>query len=75
VPWVVEHIKYIKDKIGIDNIALGSDFDGISTDLGLNSADQMPTLIQALDRSGFTIEEIEKVSYKNALRVFKTCLK
>lgn len=75
VPWVIEHIKYIKGKIGIDNIALGSDFDGISTDLGLNSADQMPKLMQALDRAGFTSEEIEKIAYKNALRVFKDCLK
>jgi membrane dipeptidase len=75
IPWVIEHIKYIKGKIGLDNIGLGSDFDGISTDLGLNSADQMPRLVQALEENGFTTNEIEKITYQNALRVFKDCLK
>lgn len=73
--WVVEHIKYIQAKIGLDNIGLGSDYDGISTDLGMNSADQLPRLVQALDQAGFSTGDIEKICYQNALRVFKECLK
>ena len=74
ITWVIEHIKYIKARIGVDNIGIGSDYDGISTDLGMNSADQLPLLEQALDRAGFTVSEIEKITYQNALRVFKECL-
>ncbi len=74
VPQLIRHIKYIKDKIGIDHIALGSDFDGISPDLELNSADQLPTLITALTKEGFRDSEIERITSENALRVFRACL-
>lgn len=74
VPQLVRHIQYIKDKIGIDHIALGSDFDGISPDLELNSADKLPSLITALSNEGFTDTEIQKITSENALRVFRTCL-
>ncbi len=73
--WVIKHIQYIQEKIGLDNIALGSDYDGISTDLGMNFADQLPRLVQAIDRAGFSTGEVEKICYQNALRVFKACLK
>ena len=74
VPQLVRHIKYIKDKIGIDHIALGSDFDGISPDLELNSADKLPLLVEALSKAGFLDHEIEKITSENALRVFRACL-
>ncbi len=75
VPQLLRHITYIKEKIGIDHIALGSDFDGISPDLELNSADRLPQLITALSKEGFSDTEIEKITSENALRVFRACLK
>lgn len=67
----VEHIKYIKKKIGVDHIALGSDFDGIDANIEFSDASKMGLLLTALEKEGFTTDEIEKISYKNALRVFK----
>ena len=67
----LEHIRYIKRKIGVEHIALGSDFDGIDPDIELADASNMNMLIAALEKAGFTSEEIEKITYKNALRVFK----
>ena len=75
VKWVIEHVKYIKNLIGIDHVALGSDFDGVSPDIELSDASKMGLLVKGLDRAGFTTTEIEKVCYKNALRVFKAYLK
>lgn len=75
IACVVEHAKYIKRKIGVDHIALGSDFDGIDVDIELKDASKMPLLIEAFSRAGFTDEEIEKITYQNALRVFQACMR
>lgn len=71
---MIKHIKHIKEIIGIDYIALGTDFDGISQNLEIENAGEMSKLIDRLKTEGFTLEEIEKISYKNALRVFKAVL-
>lgn len=75
VACAIEHIRYITKKIGTDHVALGSDFDGIDPEIELADASKTPLLLQALDRAGFTSEEIEKIAYKNALRVFKENMK
>lgn len=68
----VKHIVYIKNLIGIDHIGLGSDFDGISNkDIELKDASMMSELIEELRKEGFSEEDIDKISYKNVLRVFK----
>lgn len=69
---VVKHINYIKDLIGIDYIGLGSDFDGISNkDIELKDASMMNLLIKELENQNYTQEEIDKITHKNVLRVFK----
>ena len=72
---MVKHILYIKDLAGIDCIGLGSDFDGISQNLEIKNASYLPQLEQALKDAGLTTEEIEKVFYKNVLRVYREVLK
>ena len=72
---MVKHILYIKDLAGIDCIGLGSDFDGISQNLEMKNASYLPQLEQALKDAGLTTEEIEKVFYKNVLRVYREILK
>lgn len=71
---MVKHILYIKDLVGIDYVGLGSDFDGISQDLELKDASMMPMLKEALCEAGLSEEEIEKVFYKNVLRLYQTIL-
>jgi len=68
---VVNHITYIKDLIGIDHVALGSDFGGIATGTvdGLASVSQYPILLTALSQAGYTQEEQEKICWRNAERV------
>lgn len=69
---VIKHIDYIKNLIGIDYIGLGSDFDGISNkNIELKDATMMPKLLQSLSNHGYSDEEIEKIAYKNVLRVMK----
>lgn len=72
---IVEHAKYMVNCAGIDIISLGSDFDGFNCRTKLKGAQSMPFLWEALHKSGFTENQLDKIFYKNALRVYKEILK
>lgn len=72
---VVEHAKYITNCAGIDVLALGSDFDGISGHAELLGAQSLGLLWEALHKSGYTQNQLDKIFYKNALRVYSEVLK
>jgi membrane dipeptidase len=74
ISHMVEHINHIKDVGGLDVIALGTDFDGISGNLEITNIGQISLLEQALDRAGYSTGEIEKIWSSNALRVLEELL-
>lgn len=63
---ILRHLRHMLDVGGLHLPALGSDFDGIDCALELGDAGGMPSLIEAMDAAGFTAEEIEAVTWKNA---------
>lgn len=75
---MVEHIKHIKNIGGIELIALGTDFDGMDDELDgeleISNIGEIERLFHALKINGFNDDELEKIGYKNALRVIKDCL-
>ncbi len=71
---IISHIKHIKNVGGIDVMCIGSDFDGIETPSEIKSSDEIEKLINALKKESFHESEIEKILYKNALRVIKEIL-
>ncbi|MGM0410574.1 MAG: dipeptidase [Bacillota bacterium] len=72
---IVEHIKYIKNLVGIDYIALGTDYDGISeTPDKLDNIGDLPNLFKVLEKNNFKEEEIVKIKRDNWLRVFREIL-
>lgn len=70
----VRHISHIHQVGGTEGIALGSDFDGFIGDTQIASAAQWGKLIEELKRVSFSQEDIDKITYKNALRVIKDVL-
>ena len=65
-------MKHVKDLVGVQYVALGSDYDGATTvrfDTG-----QLVQVTQALLDEGFTPDEIRAVMGGNALRVIRTGL-
>ncbi|WP_194190621.1 dipeptidase [Clostridium chrysemydis] len=68
---IINHAKYIKNIGGIEVLGLGSDFDGIENEVQINDISKMDKLFYELKKVGFTESEIEKVFYKNILRVMK----
>lgn len=76
IDTVIKHIDYIKNRVGIDYVSIGSDYDGIeSTPFGLEDVSKMPKLTERLLRRGYTIPDIRKLMGENYLRVFKQVCK
>lgn len=65
------HIMYIRNLIGSDHIALGTDLDGISSVLEIGGCEGMQLLADALSAAGLSEDETEKIFSGNALRVFR----
>lgn len=68
---MIKHLNHMKNKGGEDILALGSDFDGITGNLEIDGSDKMPNLFHALRQNGWKERLIEKLAYKNVLRVLK----
>ncbi|WOO86548.1 membrane dipeptidase [Mollicutes bacterium LVI A0039] len=75
---LVNHVVYVKEHFGIDHVGFGFDFcyylssSPTRNDVeGLHHIDDVANVIELLKQAGLTAEEIEKVCYKNMLRVIK----
>lgn len=78
---LVNNVLYIKENFGIDYVGFGFDFcyylgshDSYNKVEGLHHIDDAKTIVDLLEKAGLTSEEIEKVCYKNMLRVAKAHL-
>lgn len=65
---LINHIEYAIDIAGIENVGIGSDFDG-GGDL-LKDASEYPRITDGLSERGYSDEVIQKVLGGNILRVF-----
>jgi len=74
IEQILQHIAHIKNIGGMDVLALGSDFDGFGGESGVRTCEDFPKLIGALEKAGYTAEEIDKITNKNALRVLHDVL-
>ncbi|MFH0992415.1 MAG: membrane dipeptidase [bacterium] len=74
---VIQHIDHIKKLVGIDYVAIGSDFDGMGSahPAGLDDVSKFPALTEALLKKGYSRDEVRKILGENFLRVFKTVCK
>ena len=76
IDTVIGHIDYIKNLVGIDYVALGSDYDGgITAPTGLENVSKLPNLTMALLKRGYTRSEVRKILGENYLRVFTAVCK
>ncbi len=66
---IVEHVRHVADRIGVDHVALGSDFDGAAIPDALGDVTGLPRLLDALRADGFTEDEVERIAWGNWRRV------
>lgn len=65
-------MRHVRDLVGIDHVALGSDFDG-SVEVAFDTS-RLAVVTQALLDAGFSEPEVRQVLGGNALRVFRETL-
>lgn len=70
---IAKAMKHVRDLVGIDHVALGSDYDGATT-VRFDTS-KLVQVTQALIDTGFTDDEIRAVMGSNALRVIREGLK
>lgn len=69
---VADHIDHVRKTAGIDNIGIGSDFDGIDFGpVGLEDVSKFPVLFAELLRRGYSEADLKKISGQNMLRAMK----
>ncbi len=71
---LVRHALHIISVAGTDTLALGTDFDGIPGNTAIPNVTRLPLIAEELKKAGLTSDEIEKIFYRNALRIFQECL-
>jgi len=73
---IVAHINHIVKLVGVDYIAIGSDFDGIdSVPVDLKDVSMLPRLTEALLKQGYSHADVRKMLGENFLRVFRKVCK
>ncbi len=68
---LINHAKHITNIGGIECLGLGSDFDGIPTNESIPNATYMSQLYDTMKKAGFSENDLDKIFYKNVLRVYK----
>lgn len=72
--WIADHILYMINAAGSESVGLGSDFDGIECGLEMKNCSGMQNLADVLSGRGMSDEQIERVFYKNVLRLYREIL-
>ena len=73
VSWekIVDHIDHVAKVAGVDHVGLGSDFDGATMPIGMESASGLPKITEALLKKGYSEADVEKILGGNILRAME----
>lgn len=68
---LADHIDYLVNRIGIDRVGFGSDFDGALMPEGLSDVSKQQNIIDELRTRGYDEESLLKLGYQNWARVLE----
>src|SRR5256886_8818496 len=68
---IVRHVDYLSERMGIDHVAFGSDFDGARVPDELGGVAGLPKLVAALRDAGYDDDAVAKITHRNWLRVLR----
>ncbi len=69
---VADHIDHVRKVASVNNVGIGSDFDGITeTVVGLEDVSKFPMLLAELARRGWSDADLRKLAGENVLRALK----
>ncbi|MEM7745060.1 MAG: dipeptidase [Pseudomonadota bacterium] len=68
---LLSHLDHLLDRLGEDRVGLGSDFDGAVVPQEIGDAAGLPVLREAMKSHGYSIELVEKICWRNWVRVLR----
>jgi len=68
---IVRHAAYVADRIGIDHVAFGSDFDGALVSQELDGIAALPKLVEEFRAAGWDEDSVAKLTHGNWQRVLR----
>jgi membrane dipeptidase len=68
---IVRHVDYLVERLGIEHVGFGSDFDGAKVPRALGDASGLPRLLEALRERGYGEAELRKLAHENWLRILR----
>jgi len=71
VELVIDHAEHLIKQVGEDGVGFGSDFDGAMIPQGLGNAAGLQTLVEVMHTRGYGQPLIEKLCFRNWLRVLE----
>lgn len=66
---MVRHVDHMVERMGVDCVAIGSDFDGCTVPAEIGDASGTQKLIAALRQCGYGEEDLAKIARENWLRI------
>jgi len=66
---MARHVDYLVERLGIDRVGFGSDFDGATMPREIGDAAGLPRLLDALRTHGYDDAALRKLAHENWLRV------
>jgi membrane dipeptidase len=71
IDLVIDHLAHILDHVGEDQVGFGSDFDGTDIPAEIGHVGNLQKLVAAMRARGFDEPLIEKICFRNWLRVLR----
>lgn len=68
---MVRHIDYLVERVGLNRVGLGSDFDGAKVPNEIRDVTGVPRLVDALRKAGYDEESLRKITHENWVRVLR----
>ncbi|HZH28999.1 MAG TPA: dipeptidase [Azospirillaceae bacterium] len=68
---MVRHVDYLVERVGVDGVGFGSDFDGAQIPAEIKDVAGLPRLIEALRRHGYDDATLEKLCWRNWVSVLE----
>jgi len=68
---VVRHVEYLVERMGIDHVGFGSDFEGAHPPADLGDVSRLPALLDALRTAGYDDAALRKLAHENWIRVLR----
>jgi membrane dipeptidase len=68
---MADHIEYLVDKLGIDHVGLGSDFDGATVPADIKDVTGTPKLLDVLAERGYDEAAQRKIAHENWLALLE----